>query len=138
MTAGYSGTPLPRKLGIGAGHQVAIVGPPDGHAADIEGLLAPLPHGASLDGSPEHAAVTLLFVVERSDLEARVTGLGKAIFPDRTLWVCWPKKASKVLTDVTEDVIREVALPLGLVDVKVCAVSDVWSGLKLVWRKDRR
>ena len=138
MTVGYSGTPLARKLGIGAGQQVAVLGPAPRQATDVHALLDPLPDGASLDGSPDTAAVTLLFVLDRTDLEARVPELGRAIFPDRTLWVCWPKKASKVSTDITEDVIREVVLPLGLVDVKVCAVSEVWSGLKVVWRKDRR
>ncbi|HZN14180.1 MAG TPA: DUF3052 domain-containing protein [Acidimicrobiales bacterium] len=82
--------------------------------------------------------VTVFFTTERGELEKRIDDLGKAIFPDRSLWVCWPKKASKVPTDITEDVIREVVLPLGLVDVKVCAVDDIWSGLKIMWRKENR
>ena len=84
------------------------------------------------------AEVTVFFTSERADLERRIDELGKAIFPDGSLWVSWPKKASKLPTDITEDVIREVVLPLGLVDVKVCAVDDAWSGLKIMWRKDKR
>jgi len=82
--------------------------------------------------------VIVFFTTERAELERRIDGLGKAIFPDGSLWVSWPKKASKVPTDITEDIIRDVVLPLGLVDVKVCAVDDIWSGLKIVWRKERR
>ena len=77
-------------------------------------------------------------MTERTALEAQLDGLANSIFPDRTLWVAWPKRASKVPTDVTEDVVRDVALPLGLVDVKVAAVDATWSGLKLVWRRERR
>ena len=139
MTVGYSGTPLPRKLGIAPGSIVSTIGPPAGLEIDLGMLLEPLPDEVRLTtGTRADADVTLLFVTQRSVLEATIPALGEAIFPDRVMWVCWPKKASKVVTDITEDTIREVVLPLGLVDVKVCAVNDVWSGLKVVWRKDRR
>src|SRR5438132_9550858 len=82
--------------------------------------------------------VIVFFTTERAELERRIDDLGKAIFPSGSLWVGWPKKASKVPTDITEDVIRDVVLPLGLVDVKVCAIDDIWSGLKIMWRKERR
>jgi hypothetical protein len=84
------------------------------------------------------ADVIVFFTTERSELERRIDALGQAIFPAGSLWVSWPKKASKVPTDITEDVIRDVVLPKGLVDVKVCAIDDVWSGLKLMWRRERR
>jgi hypothetical protein len=87
---------------------------------------------------PFRADVVLLFTTSYADLARRVPRLGEAVFPDGSLWVAWPKKASGVPTDLTEDSLREVALPLGLVDNKVCAVTDVWSGLRLVWRKERR
>jgi len=131
---GYSGTPLPRKLGIDEGGTFAIVADP-GHADE---LLAPLPAGSHRLDEPSGADVVVLFTTARDDLAARLDGLGAAIFPDRVLWVAWPKRASKVPTDLTEDVVRELALPLGLVDTKVAAVDGTWSGLKLVWRRERR
>jgi len=132
--AGYSGTPLAKKLGIRDGHGVAVVDDP-GHLAS---LVAPLPPGATLAAAPEAADVTLCFVTTKETLERRIGRLGEAIFPDRALWIAWPKRASKVETDMTEDVVREVALPLGLVDTKVCAIDETWSGLRLVWRRGRR
>jgi hypothetical protein len=87
---------------------------------------------------PLRADVVVVFVTSYADLARRVPALGEAVFPDGSLWVAWPKKVSGVATDVTEDSVREVALPLGLVDNKVCAISEVWSGLRLVWRKERR
>jgi hypothetical protein len=134
VSAGYSGTPLPRKLGIADGSAFTLVDAPEGAA----GLLEPLPHGARPVSTPAEADVVLVFVTERTALERQLGGLARAIFPDGTLWVAWPKRASKVPTDVTEDVVRDVALPLGLVDVKVAAVDATWSGLKLVWRRERR
>jgi hypothetical protein len=134
VSAGYSGTPLPRKLGIGEGASFALVDAPEG----AKGLLEPLPHGARPASRPAEADVVLFFVTERAALEAQLDGLADSIFPDRTLWVAWPKRASKMPTDLTEDVVRDVALPLGLVDVKVAAVDATWSGLKLVWRRERR
>jgi len=135
MTAGYSGTPLAKKLGLRDGMTwVALHAPPD-----YRDWLGDLPPGASirtrLRGTP---AAVHLFATERAALETSLAGLRERIAPDGIVWVSWPKKAAKVPTDVTEDVIRAVALPLGFVDVKVCAVSEVWSGLKLVIRKELR
>lgn len=134
LSEGYSGTPLARKLGIAEGGTYAVVSDP-GHADD---LVAPLPAGARRVADPARADVVVCFTTERHDLEARIEELGAAIFPDRMLWIAWPKRASKVPTDVTEDVVREIALPLGLVDTKVAAVDATWSGLRLVWRRERR
>jgi hypothetical protein len=134
VTAGYSGTPLPRKLGIGEGTTFALVDAPEGAPS----LLEPLPAGAHEVGAARDADVVLVFVTARAALARRVEELAPAIFPARALWVAWPKRASKVPTDVTEDVVRELALPLGLVDVKVAAIDATWSGLKLVWRRERR
>jgi hypothetical protein len=134
LSDGYSGTPLPRKLGIREGSTYAVVGDP-GHLDD---LLTPLPSGARRVERAHGADVVLAFTTERSDLEQKVEDLGAAIFPDRMLWIAWPKRASKVPTDITEDVVRDVALPVGLVDTKVAAVDATWSGLRLVWRRERR
>jgi hypothetical protein len=135
QVAGYSGTPLAAKLGIKPGAAVRLVGAPEA----FEDLLAPLPDGAVVRRrGPLRADVVVLFTASYAVLAREVPRLGQAVHPDRALWVAWPKKASGVPTDVTEDSIRDVALPLGLVDNKVCAVSDVWSGLRLVWRKERR
>jgi hypothetical protein len=133
-TAGDSGTPLARKLGIGEGDRIAVLADP-GHALE---LLAPLPEGVRVVRKLAPADVVLFFTTQRSKLEARVPRLGDAVFPDGACWIAWPKRSSKVPTDVTEDVVREVALPLGLVDTKVCAVDEIWSGLRLVWRKELR
>jgi hypothetical protein len=134
-TAGYSGTPLAKKLGIKAGSTVHPVGAPPGYRE----LLAPLPPGVGW-ATRVSAEVDLvhLFVTERRALATALRRLRKALASDAVLWVSWPKKAAKVATDITEDVIREVALPLGFVDVKVCAVDATWSGLKLVVRKALR
>jgi hypothetical protein len=135
MTArGYSATPLARKLGIAEGNAFVVVADP-GNVVD---LLAPLPTGAHRVEDAAEADVVLAFTTARADLQASVADLGRAIFPDRMLWIAWPKRASKIPTDITEDVIREVALPLGLVDTKVAAIDGTWSGLRLVWRRDRR
>lgn len=102
-------------------------------------LLAPLPLGVTLLTQPRgRVDVIVFFTVQRQTLVARVASLGRLIHPAGALWIAWPKRASKVPTDMTEDVVREVALPLGLVDNKVAAIDDTWSGLKLVWRLERR
>jgi hypothetical protein len=135
MSAGYSGTPLTKKLGIAAGSRVAALHAPPGYAA----LLDPLPEGVVFE--PRAGArtdIAHVFVHEREALARELAALRRALRPDAALWVSWPKKASKIPTTVTEDVIRELALPLGFVDVKVCAVDDTWSGLKLVVRKELR
>lgn len=133
-TSGYSGTPLPKKLGIGDGGIVCVLGEPVDHV----GLIAPMPAGATFGDDARTADVVVLFVTEHREFESRIEGLGEAIFPDRSLWIAWPKRASGVVTDMTEDVVREVALPRGLVDNKVCAIDATWSGLRLVWRKELR
>jgi len=133
-TAGYSGTPLPQKLGLRGGDVVCVVDDP-GSARE---LIAPLPPGAAFGSDPSSAQLVVLFVTARRAYEEQVEGLGQAVFPDRSLWIAWPKRSSGVGTDVTEDVVREIALPLGLVDNKVCAIDATWSGLRLVWRKELR
>jgi hypothetical protein len=126
---GYSGTPLLQKLGIKDGHRVRVVNPPAHLDALIPGVT-PAARGS--------ADIAWIFTASRAELAKKLPALAKAVFPNGMVWVSWPKKASKVPTDITEDTIREVAFPLGLVDVKVCAVDDVWSGLKVVWRKENR
>jgi hypothetical protein len=134
-TAGYSGTPLVRKLGIGEGMMVVAVNPPPNYGE----LLGTLPEGARIAktsrGNPEFVH---LFTKSAADLEKHLGRLRKSIKPAGVIWVSWPKRASKIDTDITEDVIRAIALPMGLVDVKVCAVDDIWSGLKLMIRKSER
>ena len=132
--AGYSGTPLVKKLGIREGTAVVAIHPP----ADYERLLGALPAGARIVKSGREPAFVHLFVRSAAELLAALTRLRKQIRSDGVIWVSWPKKSSKVPTDVTEDVIREIALPMGLVDIKVCAVDDTWSGLKLMIRKSER
>lgn len=133
--AGYSGTPLIKKLGIKPGHRLYVKNPPD-HYID---LLGPLPEKLALK---KRLTTTVdmvhLFATRQTSLKAELTRARQRMAPDGMIWVSWPKKASKVPTDVTEDVIRQLAFPLQLVDIKVCAVDDVWSGLKLVIRKSAR
>jgi len=133
--AGYSGTPLAKKLGIGDGSSVLAIGAPD----EYQDLLAPVPAGAKfVVRLSADVDVVHVFTTKRSELAGQLARLRVGMRPDAAVWVSWPKKAAKVPTDVTEDVIRELALPLELVDVKVCAVDDRWSGLKLVIRKASR
>ena len=130
MNAGYSGTPLARKLGFKEGMRVVYVNQPDEFAiAGIEDVRARLGKGTDL---------VVFFTKERRELERRLDALRRSIEPDGMLWVAWPKRASRVATDMTEDVVRDVALPTGLVDTKVCAIDDVWSGLRLVVRRELR
>ncbi len=132
---GYSGTPLYRKLGIDDEARVALLGAPDGFDEE----LGPLPPGVTvLRRLGPDLDVALLFVTERRELERRFSRVAAAIKPAGGFWVAWPKRSSKVATDLTEDVLREVGLPQGLVDNKVCAVTDVWSGLRFVWRRENR
>jgi len=176
-TAGYSGTPLAKKLGIGTGHRVWLVNAP----ANYKTLVSPLPDGVTFVSKasnttdivhlfttkrremektlraargtlkpdaaiwvswPKKASNTTdiahLFTTKRREMEKTLRAARGTLKPDAAIWVSWPKKASKVATDITEDVIREVALPMGFVDVKVCAVDETWSGLKLVVRKELR
>ena len=133
--AGYSGTPLPRKLGIKEEQRVWFPGSPP----EFPAALGELPPGVEVKRRPAKGLdVIVFFTTERSQLEKRLPGLGEAIDPAGGLWVAWPKKSSGVATDMTEDAVREVALPLGLVDNKVCAIDETWSGLRLVWRLSER
>jgi hypothetical protein len=132
-TAGYSGTPLPRKLGIKPGHRVALLGAPDGFE------LGELPDGVQLKRrAGGKADVILAFHTRRAELERRLPALRALMEPAAGLWIAWPKRASKLDTDITEDVVREIALPTGLVDNKVCAIDETWSGLRLVIRLEHR
>ncbi|PZR75704.1 MAG: DUF3052 domain-containing protein [Chthoniobacterales bacterium] len=133
--AGYSGTPLAQKLGIKAGQTVVTIAAP----VNYRKLFAPLPAGVSFTDKPAASASFIhLFASSRKPLEKELKRLRKIMADTGTLWVSWPKKSSGVATDITEDVIREVALPLGFVDVKVCAVDETWSGLKLMVRRENR
>ncbi|HEX9580453.1 MAG TPA: DUF3052 domain-containing protein [Gemmatimonadales bacterium] len=133
--AGYSKTPLAHKLGVKAGHKIRVVGAPPGYRQ----LLAPLPEGVAFVARLTPATDMIhLFTTQRFQLQKFLTDIRRRMRADAAVWVSWPKQAARVATDITEDVVREVALPLGLVDVKVCAVTDVWSGLKLVIRKELR
>ncbi len=133
--AGYSGTPLATKLGIKAGTFLVAVNAPNNY----DELIGPLPAGATMSSRLSSATTLVhLFATRRSDLEKALTAYRAKLSPETVVWVSWPKKASKVPTDITEDTIRDVALPMGWVDIKVCAVDDVWSGLKLVVRKALR
>ena len=133
--AGYSGTPLVQKLGVKVGHKVSLVKAPAGFKQE----LGPLPEEARFTSAQQSPLqVVLLFVKSRADLESQFGELARRLEPAGMLWVAWPKKASGVATDLTENVVREVGLQAGLVDIKVCAVNEVWSGLKFVIRvKDR-
>ena len=133
--AGYSGTPLTAKLGLKAGALLCVVHAPAGYRK----LLAPLPRGARIapraTGKPD---IVHHFATSRAELAAALSIYRKKLDVTTPVWVSWPKKSARLATDITEDTIREVALPLGYVDIKVCAVSEVWSGLKLVIRKELR
>ena len=135
MSAGYSSTPLARKLGIREGDLVALIHEPEGFRA----LLEPLPSAVTFgDSLRRRAEVVVLFVTRRAELRRRIDAAGRTIHPDGMIWIAWPKRASGRPTDVTEDVVREVVLPRGLVDTKVCAIDEVWSGLRVVWRREHR
>ena len=135
--AGYPGTPLARKLGIGEGDEVALIGAPE----RFEDTLGELPDVASLHTDLADDArydVIVAFVTQRTELEAELPRLRARMAPACGLWIAWPKRASKLPTDVTDQVIREVVLPTGLVDNKVCAIDDTWSGLRVVIRRENR
>jgi hypothetical protein len=137
--AGYSGTPLAKKLGINEGHVVGVVAEPAGFAD----LLEPLPPGVQLvNGVRSRRDVVVMFARQRREIESKLAALTKAIFPDGAIWIAWPKKSAAkqlgIATDITEDTVREVALPTGLVDNKVCAIDEIWSGLRLVVRRENR
>ena len=132
---GYSGTPLAAKLGIKPGMTMRAVCAP----RDYGRLVAPLPDGARIaSGSRGRADIVHHFAKKKTELGKALRAYRNALDAATPLWVSWPKKSAGVETDITEDTIRELALPLGFVDVKVCAVSEVWSGLKLVVRREHR
>jgi hypothetical protein len=134
--AGYSGTPLPRKLGIKPGHRLLILGAPEGFEAET---LGELPEGVRVAHRASGVAdVIVAFFTQRSALARRMPALRERMDPAAGLWIAWPKRAAKVETDLTEDVVRELALAHALVDNKVCAIDATWSGLRLVIRLSER
>ena len=130
--AGYSATPQSRKLGLQAGQRISYVRVPEGWA-----LQAP-PEGLSVVAAPDSADVILAFFDEVPDLAGELPDLGRRIYPAGAVWALWPRRAAGHRSDVTENAIRDAALPLGLVDVKVAAVDEDWSGLRLVWCREKR
>jgi hypothetical protein len=133
--AGYSNTPLAKKLGVKEGSLVCVIAGPSKYRS----LLTPLPAGVRFSETPNKTTELVhAFATERAELARMLKGLRRSLCDEAAVWVSWPKKSSKVPTDITEDTIREICLPLGFVDIKVCAVTDVWSGLKLVVRKELR
>jgi hypothetical protein len=133
--SGYSGTPLAKKLGIRAGARLYVRAAPDNYCE----LIAPIPTGVRMV-SRMSATTDLahLFATGRAELDTALDFARRVMRDDAVIWVSWPKKSSSVPSQITEDVVRELALPLGLVDIKVCAVDDTWSGLKLMLRKSER
>jgi hypothetical protein len=130
--AGYSGPPLPKKLGVAEGSSLALIGAP-------RGVIGGLPSGVSVKHQVRGSAdVVVAFFTWQRDFERRIDRLAQMVFPSGGLWIAWPKRASGVQTDMDEGVVREIALSLGLVDNKVCAIDETWSGLRVVWRRDRR
>ena len=134
-TTGYSGTPLTKKLGFKKRSLVLLIDAPKDYAQ----LVSPMPAGVQFTFKlSRNVDIAHVFVSRRSILSKYLSKLRETLDAQASIWVSWPKKTAKVPTDITEDTIREVALPLGFVDIKVCAVTDVWSGLKLVLRKELR
>ena len=134
MPAGYSGTPLVRKLGIKTGHRLALIGAPAGWT--VEGL--PEDVHVSRRATARGADVVIGFFADLATLRRRTPRLAQAIVVDGALWLAWPRRAGGHRSDITDNEIRAVVLPLGLVDIKVAALDDDWSGLKVVWRKELR
>jgi hypothetical protein len=130
--AGYSGTPLAKKLGIKADHVVALLGAPAGFERTLAGLPTGVRFVARASGSPD---LVIWFATSRRGVEGRIADVARLITDGRGLWIAWPKKASGVTTDVTEDVVRGAGLAHGLVDYKVCAIDATWSGLKFARRR---
>ena len=135
-TAGYSGTPLGKKLGYREGMRVFVGDMPDPIRHEIESSIAARPNWLFVAEDGLEAAH--VFTKDRAVLQQRLSALSSLLAPSGFIWVSWPKKASKVPTDITEDTIREICLPMNLVDVKVCAIDATWSGLKLVVRRELR
>jgi hypothetical protein len=138
MSAGYSGTPLVKKLGLKEGMRALLIGVPEA-LSEVSGF----PNFAGVEGaipvSPSRVFdYAHIFETDRGRLEALVPGIRTTLKPDGMVWISWPKRASKVKTDITEDVLRDIFLPTGLVDVKVAAMDEIWSGLKFMFRKELR
>ncbi|MBK7392427.1 MAG: DUF3052 family protein [Chloracidobacterium sp.] len=135
MTTGYSGTPLAKKLGIKEGFVVLTINAPDSY----DDLVAPLPVGVTvIDSAANDVDLIHLFTNSRDELFSKLAECSRMIKQDGSVWVSWYEKAAKLPTEITEDTVREAAFPLGLVDIKVCAIDEKWSGLKLVIRKENR
>jgi len=133
--AGYSGKPLSQKLGLKPGFRIFVAGAP----ADYRKIVGEWPEGATIAlRASAPLDVVHVFAAEARGLSAKLSRYRKAIAPDGMIWVSWPKKASGVATDLSDVVVRDLALPLGLVDIKVCAIDDIWSGLKFVIQKRQR
>ena len=135
MAAGYSGTPLAKKLGIKVGFTVVTIGAPD----DYDAILVPLPDNVELTRTIRGGVDLIhVFTNSRDELFGKLAECVRSIKQNGSIWVSWYKKAAKLPTEITEDTVREAAFPLGLVDVKVCAIDEKWSGLKMVIRKENR
>jgi len=137
LVADYSQTPLSRKLGIGEGDEIALIGAPEW----FEDLLCSLPDVATVHTDLADDArydVIVAFMTERAEMESELPRLRARMAPACGLWIAWPKRASKVPTDMTDHVVREIALPTGLVDNKVCAIDETWTGVRLVIRRENR
>jgi len=134
VTAGYSGTPLAKKLGIKEGHRVTLIGAPPGWSIDS------LPSNVRVTRrrSATSSDVVISFFNDAASLNREISSLAETITPDGSLWIAWPRKAAGHRSDITDNIIRKTVLPLGLVDVKVAAFDDDWSALKMVWRKELR
>jgi hypothetical protein len=135
MSAGYSGTPLVKKFGIKEGFRVALVGAPEGFRGELEGLPAGVSFVTSLQGQLDFV---LFFAKTRQELTRNFSRLAAKLKPAGMLWIGWPKRASGVATDLSDGAVREIGLAAGLVDVKVCAINEIWSGLKFVIRVEDR
>ena len=133
--AGYSGTPLAAKLGIKAGGKVALIGAPDGYRESLAPTADDVQFASTLTQSTD---VVQIFTTRKARLQSALAACRKTLKPTAVVWISWPKKSAKVPSQITEETVREIALPLGFVDVKVCAVDAVWSALKLVVRKELR
>jgi hypothetical protein len=130
--AGYSGAPLFRKLGVKANHRVMLYHPPRGWT------IGELPEGVTIVGSAKKAEIVVAFFTEAIELTAQVQPLGHIVVPDGSLWLAWPRRATGHTSDITDNLVREIVLPSGMVDVKVAALDQDWSALKFVWRKQLR
>ncbi|HEX4522025.1 MAG TPA: DUF3052 domain-containing protein [Casimicrobiaceae bacterium] len=133
--AGYSATPLAKKLGIASGCKLYLIDAPAGYVESLGPVHRQIDYPRALSAAVD---VAHIFSTERAPLQRALREFRNTLRPNAVVWASWPKKSAKIRTEITEDTVRELALPLGFVDVKVCAVDDVWSGLKLVVRKELR